>query len=156
MANFDTDTDSDHHQHTEPRQDRQSQSNNGARSSGEQHPSFERGSVTSDGGGRVSFSSSIQPYIAEGTLVGTYWEGRDLSRRPVQRSHLSSSIHTGLPPIAQVINVQTALLPSINLPLPSEHRRPTWLLWRSNDPTLTTPLHLKNPLPHNQSKRSTV
>jgi hypothetical protein len=58
--------------------------------------SFDPGSVTSDNGGRRSSTSGVQPGIGVAEGVGTYWEGRDLSRRSnIHRSHLSSSIQTG-------------------------------------------------------------
>ena len=66
--------------------------------------SFEHDSLTSEsgvsgsgGGDRTSFSSVIIPHVVgEGQLIGTYWEGRDLSPHPnIHRSHLSSSIQTG-------------------------------------------------------------
>jgi len=66
---------------------------------GSQRLSFEQNSLTSEngGGGRRSsvsiFSSVLGP---DGQVAGTYWESRDLSRRPnIHRSHLSSSIQTG-------------------------------------------------------------
>jgi hypothetical protein len=60
--------------------------------------SFGQDSLTSDGvGGRRSFSSTI-PFLVSGEgQTGTNWERRDLSRRPnIHRSHLSSSIQTGM------------------------------------------------------------
>ena len=67
-------------------------------------PSFDHSSLTSDSGvgggggiGHRSFSSVIPLIVGEGQVVGTYWESRDLSRRSnIHRSHLSSSIQTGI------------------------------------------------------------
>jgi len=64
-----------------------------------QRPSFEQSSLTSEngGGGRRSSVSIFPPILGpDGQVAGTYWESRDLSRRPnIHRSHLSSSIQTG-------------------------------------------------------------
>lgn len=67
--------------------------------------SFEQSSLTSDSGGggsggrRRSLSPVIPPVVGEGQVVGIHWESRDLSRRPnIHRSHLSSSIQTGITP----------------------------------------------------------
>ena len=64
-----------------------------------QRLSFEQSSLTSEngGGGRRSSLSVLPPAVsADGQVTGTYWEGRDLSRRAnIHRSHLSSSIQTG-------------------------------------------------------------
>lgn len=60
--------------------------------------SIEHSSLTGlEGTGRRSFSSTAQPVIGEGQGIGTYLEGKDLSRRHIiHRSHLSSSITTGI------------------------------------------------------------
>lgn len=60
--------------------------------------SFGHNSVTSSSGGRRSFSPGRPPITGavETQASGTYWEGRELSRRGnIHRSHLSSSIQTG-------------------------------------------------------------
>lgn len=73
-----------------------SHSQNVPRSSG-RRLSFEHYSVTSDSGGRRSFSSSGQPIVEGAAAIEKHWEGRDLSRRGnINRSHLSSSIQTGM------------------------------------------------------------
>jgi hypothetical protein len=60
--------------------------------------SFEQSSLTSDSGGGGSGGRQISsPPVVEGQTLGIYWESRDLSRRPnIHRSHLSSSIQTGV------------------------------------------------------------
>jgi len=74
----------------------------GRLSTGSQRLSFGQSSLTDDSGRRISISSNVPPaLIADvgggGQPVGTYLEGRDLSRRPnIHRSHLSSSIQTGI------------------------------------------------------------
>jgi hypothetical protein len=58
-------------------------------------------SVASESGGRFRSDSSGRAIEASG--VGTYWEGKDLSRRPnIHRSHLSSSIHTGMAHLREI------------------------------------------------------
>ena len=78
------------------------QQEHGRHSTGEQRLSFGQSSLTDESGGRRSFSSNAPPLgIADvgaaGQAIGAYWEGRDLSRRAnIHRSHLSSSIQTGI------------------------------------------------------------
>lgn len=89
-------SDSDQHQNNN-----QLQTDNVTSARSSHRPSFDHSSLTSDSGvgggggiGRRSFSSLI---VGEGQVVGTYWESRDLSRRSnIHRSHLSSSIQTGI------------------------------------------------------------
>lgn len=93
--------------HSDPDQQQQQQqqhnsshSENVSRSSG-RRLSIEHHSVTSDNGGRRSFSSSVQPTVEGAVGIEKHWEGRDLSRRGnIHRSHLSSSIQTGTGSIA--------------------------------------------------------
>jgi hypothetical protein len=89
--------------HSDPDQQQQQQQHNHDSSHSENVPrssgrrlSFEHHSLTSDGGGRRSFSSSVQPVVEGASAIEKNWEGRDLSRRGnIHRSHLSSSIQTG-------------------------------------------------------------
>src|SRR5277367_566395 len=73
-----------------------SHSENVSRSSG-RRLSSEYHSVTSDSAERKSFSSTAQPIVEGAVGIDKHWEGRDLSRRGnIHRSHLSSSIQTGM------------------------------------------------------------
>jgi hypothetical protein len=100
MATFDNyNSDSEqHNSHSNNNTHQHSQSDNVIRATSAQRISFEHSSLTSDSGGRTrSLSSGAPPTFGEGQATGTYLEGRDLSRRPnIHRSHLSSSIQTGI------------------------------------------------------------
>ena len=149
VATYDqSNSDSDQHQNNN-----QSQTDNVIRTRSGHRLSFEHsltsgcGGGASGGVGHKSSSSLIPPVVGEGQVVGSYWESRDLSRRSnIHRSHLSSSIQTGIllgrivskeidgtPPINQPtasVRAQTANLAELALQRtfsdPSTQRRPSF------------------------------